>query len=44
MRRVGYDANSGKYYFRDADGAVWEGAEGAQFGELKQGECSYFEY
>ena len=37
MQRVGYDADSGKYYYRDQDGSLWEGPEGAQFGELKQG-------
>jgi hypothetical protein len=37
MRRVGYDADTGKYYFRNTNGTMWEGAEGAAFGELKQG-------
>lgn len=37
MRRVGYDADTGKYYYKDSAGATWEGAEGAQYGELKQG-------
>ncbi|CCL98055.1 uncharacterized protein FIBRA_00049 [Fibroporia radiculosa] len=36
MKRVGYDADSGKYYFRDQDGTLWEGEEGARFGEMKQ--------
>ncbi|PCH34330.1 hypothetical protein WOLCODRAFT_135647 [Wolfiporia cocos MD-104 SS10] len=35
MQRVGYDADSGKYYFRDREGALWEGAEGAEYGEMR---------
>lgn len=38
MKRVGYDADTSKYYYRDADGALWEGPAGAQYGELTQGE------
>ncbi|KAF6748425.1 hypothetical protein DFP72DRAFT_916691 [Ephemerocybe angulata] len=34
MKRIGYDADEGRYYFRDSDGSIWRGAEGAQFGEL----------
>ena len=37
MKRVGYDADSGKYFFRDKDGCLWEGQEGARFGEMTQG-------
>ncbi|THH26832.1 hypothetical protein EUX98_g7354 [Antrodiella citrinella] len=41
MKRVGYDSDSGKYYYRGGDGRLWEGAEGAQYGELRQvGEAS----
>ncbi|CAL1694893.1 unnamed protein product [Somion occarium] len=36
MKRVGYDADTGRYYYRDGAGSLWEGAEGAQYGELKQ--------
>ncbi|TFK84446.1 carbohydrate-binding module family 50 protein [Polyporus arcularius HHB13444] len=36
MKRVGYDADTGKYYYRDGGGSLWEGAEGAQYGELKR--------
>jgi len=36
MRRVGYDSDTGKYYYRGGDGSIWEGAEGAQYGELRQ--------
>lgn len=43
MRRVGYDADEGRYYFRDAAGKLWAGPEGAQFGELKEGEQELFE-
>jgi hypothetical protein len=37
MKRVGYDADSGKYLFRDKDGCLWEGQEGARFGEMTRG-------
>lgn len=37
MKRVGYDADTGKYYFREGDGTLWEGPEGAQYGELTKG-------
>lgn len=37
MKRVGYDADTGKYYFRDRDGSLWEGPEGAQYGEMRKG-------
>ena len=34
MKRVGYDADSSRYIFRDKDGYLWEGQEGAHFGEM----------
>lgn len=34
MKRIGYDADSGRYYFRDSDGTLWKGAEGVEFGEM----------
>jgi len=34
IKRVGYDADSGKYFFRDEEGHIWEGQEGARFGEM----------
>ncbi len=37
MKRIGYDADTGKYLFRDKDGCEWEGGEGAQFGEMRRG-------
>lgn len=39
MKRVGYDADSGKYFFRDEEGYLWEGKEGAHFGEMTRGMC-----
>ncbi|KZT22651.1 carbohydrate-binding module family 50 protein [Neolentinus lepideus HHB14362 ss-1] len=36
MKRVGYDSDTQKYYYRDQDGSLWEGAEGAGYGELKK--------
>lgn len=35
--RIGYDADTGRYYFSDADGNYWEGPQGAEFGEMKRG-------
>ncbi|KAH6874985.1 hypothetical protein BKA70DRAFT_1479011 [Coprinopsis sp. MPI-PUGE-AT-0042] len=34
MKRIGYDADAGRYYFKDADGSVWQSAEGSEYGEL----------
>ncbi|VDC06708.1 unnamed protein product [Peniophora sp. CBMAI 1063] len=36
MKRVGYDADTGRYYFRGGDGTLWEGAQGAQYGEMRK--------
>ncbi|KZT02226.1 carbohydrate-binding module family 50 protein [Laetiporus sulphureus 93-53] len=36
MKRVGYDSDTSKYYFRDRDGTLWEGPEGAEYGEMRQ--------
>ncbi|KAK7051561.1 hypothetical protein VNI00_004540 [Paramarasmius palmivorus] len=36
MKRVGYDSDTQKYFFRDRDGTLWEGPEGAEFGEMKR--------
>ncbi|KAG6830098.1 hypothetical protein H0H92_002271 [Tricholoma furcatifolium] len=35
MKRTGYDADTGRYYFQDKDGSIWEGPEGAEFGEMR---------
>lgn len=37
MKRVGYDSDSGRYYFRDGSGVLYEGAEGVEFGEMTRG-------
>ncbi|KAG6883268.1 hypothetical protein C0993_007063, partial [Termitomyces sp. T159_Od127] len=37
MKRTGYDTDTGRYYFTDQDGSVWEGAQGAQFSEMTLG-------
>ncbi|KAJ6617412.1 hypothetical protein B0H10DRAFT_1797371 [Mycena sp. CBHHK59/15] len=37
MKRIGYDADTRRYYFRDQDGSVWQGAEGAEFSEMTRG-------
>ena len=37
MKRIGYDADTTRYYFRDTDGNVWQGAEGSEYGEMTRG-------
>lgn len=39
MERVGYDADSGRYIFKDRDGTLWQGAQGAEFSEMTRGPC-----
>ncbi|EMR71183.1 hypothetical protein UCREL1_1764 [Eutypa lata UCREL1] len=34
MKRIGYDADTETYSYRDADGSIWEGAPGNQYGHL----------
>lgn len=34
MLRVGYDADTQVYTFRDADGSLWEGPPGSRYGHL----------
>jgi len=34
MKRIGYDSDTGRYYFRDADGSIWQSAEGSEYGDL----------
>lgn len=34
MTRVGYDADTQTYTYRDADGSLWRGAPGVQYGKL----------
>lgn len=36
MKRIGYDADSQKYTFRDADGCIWESASGNRYGQLRR--------
>jgi hypothetical protein len=40
MTRIGYDSDTGRHRFRDKDGSVWEGPEGAEYGEMRKGVCS----
>jgi hypothetical protein len=37
MTRIGYDSDTGRYRFRDKDGSIWEGPEGAEYGEMRKG-------
>ncbi|KUI63257.1 Putative L,D-transpeptidase YkuD [Cytospora mali] len=34
MVRIGYDADTQVYTFRDADGSIWEGPPGSRYGSL----------
>ncbi|KAL0934678.1 LysM domain-containing protein [Colletotrichum truncatum] len=36
MQRVGYDADTQTYTYRDSDGSYWEGAPGNEYGHLTQ--------
>ncbi|KAI6154139.1 carbohydrate-binding module family 50 protein [Pisolithus tinctorius] len=36
VERIGYDSDTGRYYFRDNDGLLYKGPEGSEFGELVQ--------
>jgi len=36
MRRVGYDADTQTYTFRDSNGSLWESAPGNRYGRLTQ--------
>jgi hypothetical protein len=38
MKRVGYDADEGRYYFRDRAGVLYRGEEGSEYGHLTSGE------
>ena len=37
MKRIGYDADTQVYTFKDADGTLWEGSPGAEYGRLHRG-------
>ncbi|KAI0801414.1 hypothetical protein C8Q74DRAFT_489984 [Fomes fomentarius] len=34
MKRVGYDSDTGRYYYRGQGGSLWQGPQGAEYGEL----------
>jgi hypothetical protein len=36
MQRIGYDADSQTYTFRDAEGGIWESAPGNRYGQLRR--------
>lgn len=36
MQRIGYDADTQVYTFRDADGGIWESAPGNRYGQLRR--------
>ncbi|TGJ87736.1 hypothetical protein E0Z10_g1061 [Xylaria hypoxylon] len=36
MQRIGYDADTQTYTFRDVDGAIWESASGNRYGQLRR--------
>ena len=37
MKRIGYDADTSRYIFRDRSGNLWQGAEGSEYGEMNRG-------
>ena len=37
MERIGYDADTMRYCFRDRDNSVWQGEEGSEFGPMTRG-------
>jgi hypothetical protein len=37
MKRVGYDADEERYYFRDSDGVLYRGPEGSEYGHMTPG-------
>jgi hypothetical protein len=43
MKRVGYDADSGKYFYRDKR-HLWEGQEGERFGKMTRGTYALFNF
>ncbi|KAM6498864.1 hypothetical protein JOM56_006812 [Amanita muscaria] len=34
MKRIGYDADTGCYYFKDSDGSIWRGEAGSSYSEM----------
>ncbi|KAF8633586.1 hypothetical protein AX15_001379 [Amanita polypyramis BW_CC] len=34
MKRIGYDADTECYYFKDKDGSIWRGTPGARYSEM----------
>ncbi|KAJ2986879.1 hypothetical protein NUW58_g4822 [Xylaria curta] len=36
MQRIGYDADTQVYTFRDAEGGIWESAPGNRYGQLRR--------
>ncbi|KAL2065731.1 hypothetical protein VTL71DRAFT_3401 [Oculimacula yallundae] len=41
MKRVGYDADTQTYTYRDSDGSFWEGEPGARYGVLRESGTAY---
>ena len=41
MERVGYDADTQRYTFKDQRGQYWTSPAGSEFGELTKGMCLY---
>ncbi|KAI0901631.1 carbohydrate-binding module family 50 protein [Annulohypoxylon nitens] len=44
MQRIGYDADTQTYTFRDRDGSIWESAPGNQYGQLHRINTTYTPY
>jgi hypothetical protein len=41
MQRVGYDADTQTYSYRDQDGSYWEGDPGVRYGVLHRSGSGY---
>jgi hypothetical protein len=42
MKRIGYDADTSQYIFRDRDGSLWQGPEGSEYGKMIRGWSIFF--
>ncbi|KAK2462859.1 hypothetical protein APHAL10511_005057 [Amanita phalloides] len=41
MKRIGYDADTQCYYFKDKDGSIWRGTAGAKYSEMTRVSSSH---
>ena len=36
MKRVGYDADTGRYIFQERGGSYWQGPQGSEYGVMRR--------